>query len=163
MQRGVILGQRSLPKWHGHISYSSALAKTIPQSTIKGGRRRGTQNRREDNIRQWTGLEFAKSWRAVENRRKKWRKLDAKSSVVPQQPSGSGDRWRWRSVVRGSFTGKYAGTCFRKKGGGGVLKQGWSLIRVIFHPGFPSIPHDNMTWNTLPHYTLVMLAGCCLG
>ena len=40
----------------------------------------------EDNIREWTGLEFGKSQRAVENRRK-WRKLVAKSSVKPQQPS----------------------------------------------------------------------------
>ena len=31
----------------------------------------------------WTGLEFAKSRRAVENR-EKWKKLVAKSSVVPQ-------------------------------------------------------------------------------
>ena len=30
----------------------------------------------------WTGLEFGKSQRAVENR-EKWRKLVAKSSVVP--------------------------------------------------------------------------------
>ena len=40
----------------------------------------------EDNIREWTGLEFGKSERAVENR-EKWRKLVAKSSVVPQRPS----------------------------------------------------------------------------
>ena len=33
--------------------------------------------------REWTGLEFAKSQRAVENR-EKWRKLVVKSSVVPQ-------------------------------------------------------------------------------
>ena len=45
-----------------------------------GGRHR---KRWEDNIREWTGLEFAKSQRAVENR-EKWRKLVAKSSVVPQ-------------------------------------------------------------------------------
>ena len=37
----------------------------------------------EDNIREWPGLEFAKSQRAVENR-EKWRKLVVKSSVVPQ-------------------------------------------------------------------------------
>ena len=30
----------------------------------------------EDNIREWTGLEFGKSQRAVENR-EKWRKLVA--------------------------------------------------------------------------------------
>ena len=35
------------------------------------------------NINEWTGLEFGKSHRAVENR-EKWRKLVAKSSVVPQ-------------------------------------------------------------------------------
>ena len=40
----------------------------------------------EDNISEWTGLEFGKSQRAVENR-KKWRKLDVKSYVVPQRPS----------------------------------------------------------------------------
>ena len=40
----------------------------------------------EDNIREWTGLEFGKSQREVENR-EKWRKLVAKSSVVPQGPS----------------------------------------------------------------------------
>ena len=35
---------------------------------MKGGRRQGGQRKRwEDNIRQWTGLEFCKSKRAVEN------------------------------------------------------------------------------------------------
>ena len=35
------------------------------------GRKQGRQNkRREDNIREWAGLEFAKSRRAVENREK---------------------------------------------------------------------------------------------
>ena len=48
--------------------------------------RRKQRKRWEDNIREWTGLEFGKSQRAVENR-KKWRKLVAKSSVVPQRPS----------------------------------------------------------------------------
>ena len=54
------------------------------QGTVKGGRRQGGQRkRRENNIREWTGPEFAKSQKAVENR-EKWRKLVAKSSVVPQ-------------------------------------------------------------------------------
>ena len=53
---------------------------------MKGGRRQGGQRKRwEDNIREWTGLEFSKSQRVVENM-EKWRKLVAKSSVVPQQP-----------------------------------------------------------------------------
>ena len=81
--------------WYGHVSRSSGLAKTILQDTVKGGRRQGGQRKRwEDNIREWTGLEFGKSQRAVENR-KKWRKLVAKSSVVPQQPSPLRDWWWW--------------------------------------------------------------------
>ena len=40
---------------------------------------------------EWTGLKFAKSQGAVENR-EKWRKLVAKSSVVPQRLSRSRDR-----------------------------------------------------------------------
>ena len=74
-------------QWYGHISRSSGLAKTILQGTVKGGRRQGRQRKRwEDNIREWTDLEFAKSQRAVENR-EKWRKLVVRSSVVPQRPS----------------------------------------------------------------------------
>ena len=56
-------------QWYGHVSRSSAQAKTILQSTVKGGRRQGRQWKRwEDNIRKRTGLKFAKSLRAVENR-----------------------------------------------------------------------------------------------
>ena len=62
----------------------SGLAKTVLQCTVKRGRRQGRQRKMwEDNIREWTGLEFGKSQRAMENRRK-WRKLVAKS-VVPQR------------------------------------------------------------------------------
>ena len=54
---------------------------------VKGGRRQGRQRQRwEDNIREWTGLEFGRSQKALENSGK-WRKLVAKSSVVPQRPS----------------------------------------------------------------------------
>ena len=59
---------------------------------MKGERRQGRQRKKwEENIREWTGLEFAKSQRAAENR-KKCRKLVAKSSVVPQRPSRLRDR-----------------------------------------------------------------------
>ena len=59
---------------------------------MKGGRRKGRQKKRcEDNIRKWTGLEFAKSQQAVENREKR-RELVVKSSVVPQQPLRLRDR-----------------------------------------------------------------------
>ena len=53
------------------------------QGTVKCGRRQGRQRKKwEDNIREWTGLEFSKSQRAVENR-EKWRKLAAKSCGAP--------------------------------------------------------------------------------
>ena len=78
-------------QWYGHVSRLSGLAKTILQGTVKGGRKQGRQRKRlEDNIREWTGLEFAKSQWAVENR-EKWRKLVAKSSVVPQHLSQLSD------------------------------------------------------------------------
>ena len=52
---------------------------------MKGGRRRGRERKRgEDNVREWTGLEVAKSQRAVEDR-EKWRKLIVQSFVVPQR------------------------------------------------------------------------------
>ena len=71
-------------QWYGHVSHSSGLAKTILQGTVKGGRRQSRQRKRwKDNITEWTGLEFAKSQRAVKNS-EKWRKVVAKSSVVPQ-------------------------------------------------------------------------------
>ena len=57
-------------KWYGHVSHSSGLAKTILQGTVKGGRRQGRQKKWEDNIREWTGLEFTKSqrqWRTENN------------------------------------------------------------------------------------------------
>ena len=74
-------------QWYSHVSRSSGLAKTILQGAVKGGRRQGKQRKRwAYNIREWTCLEFGKSQRAVENR-EKWRKLVAKSSVVPQRPS----------------------------------------------------------------------------
>ena len=57
-------------KWYGNISRSSSLAKTILQGTVKGEKRQGRQKKSlEDNIREWTNLEFAKSQMAVENRK----------------------------------------------------------------------------------------------
>ena len=84
----LTIAKRRNLQWYGHVPRSSGLAKTILQGTVKGERRQGSQSKRwEDNIREWTGLEeFGKTQRAVENR-EKWRKLVAKSSVVPQRPS----------------------------------------------------------------------------
>ena len=52
-------------QWYSHVSHSSGLTKTILQSTMKGGRRQGRQRKRWED-REWTGLEFGKSKRAVE-------------------------------------------------------------------------------------------------
>ena len=78
-------------QWYGHVYRSSGLAKTILQGTVKRGRRPGRQRKRWEDIREWTGLEFVKSQRIVENR-EKWRNLVLKSSVVPQRPSQLRDR-----------------------------------------------------------------------
>ena len=84
------LVKRRKLQWFGHVSRSSRLAKPILQGIVKGGRRQSRQkNWWEDNIREWIGLEFAMSKRAVENRGK-WRKLVAKLSVVPNDPRNEG-------------------------------------------------------------------------
>ena len=50
----------------------------------EGGKKtRRTEEEVGRQHREWTGLEFGKSQKAVENR-EKWRKLVAKSAVVPQ-------------------------------------------------------------------------------
>ena len=45
---------------YAHVSRSSGLAKSILQCIVKDGRRQGRHKKRwEDNIREWTGLEFS--------------------------------------------------------------------------------------------------------
>ena len=79
----VTIVKRRILQWYGHVSRSSGLAKTILLGTVKGGRRQCRQRKRwEDNIREWTGLEFAESQRAVENT-EKWRKLVANIRGAP--------------------------------------------------------------------------------
>ena len=52
------------------VCVCDVINKAAMQGTVKGGRRQGRQKKKwEDNIREWTGLEFAKSQRAVENRK----------------------------------------------------------------------------------------------
>ena len=70
------------PRWSGHGSRYSGLAKTILPDTVKGKRRRGRQKKGwEDNIKEWAGMDFASSTRAVENRTR-WKGIVANSSVV---------------------------------------------------------------------------------
>ena len=79
-------------RWKGivansSVSRSSGLAKTILQGTVKEKRKRGRQKKRlEDNIKEWTGMDFASSTRTAENRTR-WKGIVANSSVVPRQPS----------------------------------------------------------------------------
>ena len=89
----TIVKRRKL-QWFGHVCRSSGLAKTILQGTVERGTRQGTQKKRWEDIRKWTGLELAKSQRAVENR-EKWSKLVVKSYVVSQRPSQLRDKWWW--------------------------------------------------------------------
>ena len=61
--------QRRKLQWCGHVSRSLCPAKTILQGTVKETRRQSSQGKRwENNTRKWTGLEFTKPQRAVENR-----------------------------------------------------------------------------------------------
>ena len=74
-------------RWFGHVSRSSGLTKTILHDTVKGKRKRGRQKKRwEDNIKEWTGMDFASSTRAAENR-SIWKGIVANSHVVPRRPS----------------------------------------------------------------------------
>ena len=74
-------------RWFGHVSRSSGLAKTILQGLVKGKRKRGRQKKRwEDNIKEWTEMDFASSTRTAENRTR-WKGIVANSSVVPRRPS----------------------------------------------------------------------------
>ena len=64
-------------RWFGH---------TILQGAMKGKRKRGRQKKRwEDNIKEWSGMDFASSTRAGENRTR-WKGIVANSSVVPRRP-----------------------------------------------------------------------------
>ena len=73
-------------RWFSHVSMSSGLAKTVLQGTVKGKRKRGRQKRWEDNIKEWTGMDFASSTRTAENR-SRWKGIVANSSLVPRRPS----------------------------------------------------------------------------
>ena len=66
----LTIEKRRKLQWYGHVSCSSGLAKTILQGTLEVERRQGGQRKRwEDNIREWTGLEFGKSQRRGRRRR----------------------------------------------------------------------------------------------
>ena len=49
-------------------------------------KKRQTEEEGEDNIKEWTGMDFASSARAAENRTR-WKGIVANLSVVPRRPS----------------------------------------------------------------------------
>ena len=55
------------------------------QGTAKGKRKRGSQKTRwEDNIKEWTRMDFASSTMVAENR-SRWKGIVLNSSVVPRR------------------------------------------------------------------------------
>ena len=99
----TMVKKRKKHRWYGHISRSSGMAKTILQATVKGKRGRGRQKKRwEDNIKEWTEMEFGDSLRAAEDR-EGWKGIVATSSVVPRRPPRLRDwdemRWTLGSAV----------------------------------------------------------------
>lgn len=58
----------------------------ILQGTERGGRKRVTQKRWEDNIMEWTGMDFASSQRTTENR-EEWGRSVANAGGVPMTSS----------------------------------------------------------------------------
>ena len=69
---------------NGHISHSSSLDKSILQGTVKGGGRKQGRQRKswEDNVKEWTSLDFSKSQQTEVNMESR-RNMVAKWSVVP--------------------------------------------------------------------------------
>src|ERR1700729_1688776 len=73
-------------KWYGHITRSDGMARTILQVTVPGKRKQGRQKKRwEDNIREWSDLQFCASQEAARDQ-ERWREIVRTSSRVPQQP-----------------------------------------------------------------------------
>ena len=66
---GNDISEKRKLKWYGHVARSSKLAKTVREGTAQGGRRRGRQRKQwEENIKEWTGLEWNSILRKAENR-----------------------------------------------------------------------------------------------
>ena len=81
----TLVKERKL-SWFGHVLRSFGLAKTILLGTVQGKRRKSRQKKRwEDKIKEWTGMDFASSTRAAENR-SRWKGIVVQSSVVRQRP-----------------------------------------------------------------------------
>ena len=84
----MILVKKRKLRWFGHVSRYSGLATTILQDTVKGKTKRSRQKKRcEDNIKEWTGMDFDSLTRSAENR-SRWKRIVAKSSPRTVQRYG---------------------------------------------------------------------------
>ena len=71
-------------RWFGHVIGSSGLCKKVVQGTVPGKRKRERQKKRwENNIREWTGLDFNNSQRAAEDRQRWQNSVADVSSGAP--------------------------------------------------------------------------------
>jgi len=69
-----VVKERKL-KWYGHTTRAAGMPKLILQGTVEGRRKRGRQRKRwADNIKEWTGLPFAKS-QMMAHDRAEWRRV----------------------------------------------------------------------------------------
>ena len=81
--------------WFDHVSRSSGLAKTILQGTVKGKRKRGRQKKRlKDNIKEWTGTDFASSKWAAEKKDKMEKDCCEYIFGAPTTFQGCGIEWK---------------------------------------------------------------------
>ena len=80
-------------KWYGHVTRSSGLVKTTVwhREQYKEGDEEEDRKRWEDNIKEWTVLEWDIILRKAENREER-RKMVVKSTVVPQRSTTLRDR-----------------------------------------------------------------------
>ena len=75
LHKDLTIVKRFKLQWYHHIFHSPGLAKI----TVKVWRRQGVQRKRlEDNIDEWTNLQFAKSQSAVQWRKGKLEKIGCK-------------------------------------------------------------------------------------
>ncbi|PIK42080.1 endonuclease-reverse transcriptase [Apostichopus japonicus] len=73
-------------RWYGHVTRTDGLSKTILQGTVQGKRRRGRQRKRwVDNIKEWTGMNFATT-QALAHDRQEWKRLMSSPLQRPYDP-----------------------------------------------------------------------------
>ena len=67
------------------LDFSKCLAETLLQGTVNVKRKGADRRREEDNIKEWTKIDFASTTRAAEDRTR-WKWVVSASPVVPERP-----------------------------------------------------------------------------